>query len=115
MPLISNISPRRFILSLLPSLGLPDAELAEIQSTVQASGQGSYLVRAPRFKTNLQINLLPPLAVYPTLDAALVSDYLVLLMSSTREVQLEGEAVLRCLQAQCGGVEVVPVVQVRPS
>jgi pre-rRNA-processing protein TSR1 len=98
---------------LLPTLGLPDAELTEVSSLVQANGQGSYLVRAPRYKTNLQINLLPPLAVYPTLDAALVSDYLVLLMSSQKEVQLEGEAVLRCLQAQCGGVEVIPVVQVR--
>jgi pre-rRNA-processing protein TSR1 len=93
-------------------LGLPDAELEEVRSTVQFNGQGSYLVRAPRFKTNLQINLLPPLSVYPTLDAALVSDYVVLLLSSKNEVQLEGEAVLRCLQAQCGGVEVVPVVQV---
>lgn len=79
-------------------------------STVRSTG--TYLIRAPRFKTTLQINVLPPLSVYAALDAALVSDYVVLLMSSTREVQLEGEAVLRCLQAQCGGVEIVPVVQV---
>jgi hypothetical protein len=112
VPLISNLSPRRFILGLLPSLGLPEAELAEVASTISPSGTGSYLIRAPRFKTTLQINLLPPLALYQTLDAALVSDYVVLLMSATHEVQLEGEAVLRCLQAQCGGVEVVPAVQV---
>lgn len=86
--------------------------MAEVSSRVHPSGTGSYLVRAPRFKTNVQINLLPPLALYQTLDAALVSDYIVLLMSATHEVQLEGEAVLRCLQAQCGGVEMVPAVQV---
>jgi pre-rRNA-processing protein TSR1 len=76
------------------------------------SEQGSYLLRAPRFKTTLQINLLPPLDVWQTLDAALVSDYVVLLLSSANDVQLEGEAVLRCLQGQAGGVEVVSCVQV---
>jgi pre-rRNA-processing protein TSR1 len=112
VPLLPIISPRRFLLNLLPSLGLPQAELEEISSTV--GERGTYLVRAPRFKTSLQINLLPPLALYPTLDAALVSDYLVLITSSVHEVQLEGEAVLRCLQGQVGGVEVVSCVQVSP-
>jgi pre-rRNA-processing protein TSR1 len=74
--------------------------------------KGTYLIRAPRFKTNLQINLLPPLALYPTLDAALISDYVVLLLSSTDEVQLEGEGILRCLQGQVGGAEIVSCVQV---
>lgn len=109
IPLISDISPRRLLVDLLPTLGLPEAELQEAISTARSTG--TYLVRAPRFKTSLQINILPPLSVYVALDAALVSDYIVLLMSSTKEVQLEGEAVLRCLQAQCGGVEVVPCVQ----
>lgn len=94
----------------MPNLGLTDAELEEVSAHLD--NKGTYLVRAPRYKTNLQINLLPTLSVYAALDAALVSDYLVLVMSSTHEVQLEGEAVLRCLQAQVGGVEVVPVVQV---
>ena len=42
----------------------------------------------------------------------MISDYVVLLLSSTDEVQLAGEAVLRCLQGQAGGVEVVSCVQV---
>ncbi|ORY26891.1 putative ribosome biogenesis and assembly-related protein [Naematelia encephala] len=104
-----SLSPRRFLANLLPTLGLPEHEL---ESVLSALGErGSYHLRAPRFKTNLQINLLPPLAVWQTLDAALVSDYVVLLTSSTDEVQLEGEAVLRCLQAQVGGVEIVSCVQ----
>ena len=73
------------------------------------------MIRAPRFKTTVQLNVLPPLAVYPTLDAALVSDYVILLLSSVDEVQVEGEAVLRCLQAQAGGVEIISCVQVRSS
>lgn len=110
VPLIPIISPRRFLLNLLPSLGLPPSELEQVSSTI--SETGSYLVRAPRFKTTLQINLLPALSLYPTLDAALVSDYVVLVMGSTEEVQLEGEAILRCLQGQVGGAEVIPCVQV---
>ena len=74
---------------------------------------GNYLVRAPRYKTSLQINVLPSLNVYDTLDSVLVSDYVVLLTSSVDEVQLEGEAVLRCLQGQAGGIEIISCVQVR--
>jgi hypothetical protein len=110
VPLIPIISPRRFLLNLLPSLGLSPSELEQVSATIAETG--SYLVRAPRFKTTLQINLLPPLSLYPTLDAALVSDYVVLVMGSTEEVQLEGEAILRCLQGQVGGAEVIPCVQV---
>lgn len=107
IPLLPTLSPRRFLANLLPSLGLPDAVISDIRET------GDYFIRAPRFKTSLKINLLPPISVYPTLDAALVSDYVILLLSSSDEVQLEGEAVLRCLQGQAGGVEVVSCVQVR--
>ncbi|WWD22043.1 hypothetical protein CI109_106531 [Kwoniella shandongensis] len=109
VPLIPSLSPRTFIAKLLPSLGLPESELEEIASTL--AERGTYLVRAPRFKTTLQINLLPPLSLYPTLDAAFVSDYVVLLLSSVDEVQLEGEAILRCLQGQVGGAEIVACVQ----
>ena len=110
VPLLPSLSPRRFLAGLLPSLGLSEAELEEISASLE--DRGTYLIRAPRFKTSLQLNLLPSLSVYPTLDAALVSDYVVLLLSCTEEVQLEGEAVLRCLQGQAGGVEVVSCVQV---
>lgn len=97
---------------LVSSLGLPDDELNSFLSTV--GDQGSYLVRAPRYKTSLQINILPPLDVYHTLDSVLISDYAVILTSSVDEVQEEGEAVLRCLQGQAGGVEIVSCVQVSP-
>ena len=110
VPLLPSLSPRRLLVNLLPALGLEEFELETIETELH--DRGSYLVRAPRFKTSLQINLLPPLSVYSTLDAALVSDYVVLLLSSSEEVQLEGEAVLRCLQGQAGGVEVLSCVQV---
>ncbi|ORX34364.1 putative ribosome biogenesis and assembly-related protein [Kockovaella imperatae] len=109
VPLLPSLSPRRFLADLIPSLGLPEDEQ---QSTIESLNEtGSYLVRAPKYKTSLQINLLPSLSVFPALDAALVSDYVVLLLSSVDEVQLEGEAVLRCLQGQAGGVEMVVAVQ----
>lgn len=110
VPLLPSLSPKRFLANLLPTLGLADTNLEEISATL--ANRGTYLLRAPRYKTILQINLLPPLSVYPTLDAALVSDYVVLLLSSVDEVQLQGEAVLRCLQGQVGGVEIVSCVQV---
>lgn len=100
-------------MDLLPTLGMAEAELEEALKGVQEVG--SYLFRAQKFKTTVQVNLLPPLATYATLDAALVSDYVVLLLSSTDEVQLEGESVLRCLQGQAGGVEIVTCVQVSPQ
>ena len=110
VPLLPSLSPRRLLAKLLPALGLETSELETIIAELE--DRGSYLVRAPRFKTSLQINLLPPLSVYPTLDAALISDYVILLLSSSEEVQLEGEAVLRCLQGQAGGIEVITCVQV---
>jgi pre-rRNA-processing protein TSR1 len=110
IPLLSTLSPRRFLANLLPILDLPSSELDPLLSSL--SQTGTYLLRAPRFKTNLQINLLPPTNVWESLDAALISDYVVLLMSSVDEVQLEGEGVLRCLQGQVGGVEIIPCVQV---
>ncbi|WRT65027.1 uncharacterized protein IL334_001969 [Kwoniella shivajii] len=109
VPLLPSLSPRTFLANLLPSLGLPESELEEISSTI--TDRGTYLIRAPRFKTTLQVNLLPPLSLYPTLDAALISDYVVLLLSSVDEVQLEGEAILRSLQGQAGGVEMIACVQ----
>lgn len=112
VPLLPSLSPGRFVAGLVASLGLPDDELNSFLSTV--GDQGSYLVRAPRYKTSLQINILPCLDVYHTLDSVLVSDYTIILTSSVDEVQEEGEAVLRCLQGQAGGVEIVSCVQVCP-
>lgn len=110
MPLLPSLSPKRFVANLVASLGLPDGELETVLSSIKECG--NYLVRAPKFKTSLQINILPSLNVYVTLDSVLISDYVVLLTSSVDEVQLEGEAVLRCLQGQAGGVEMVSCVQV---
>lgn len=67
---------------------------------------------APRFKSAIHFNILPPLQLFPTLDAALTSDIVVLLLSSVDEVQLEGEAILRCLQGQAGAVTTMACVQV---
>lgn len=96
---------------------MPAADLSNLSARIAASASGErgvFLVPAPRFKTTLQVVLLPPLDVWATLDAALVSDYVVLLMSSADEVQLEGEGVLRCLQGQVGGTNIVSCMQVSP-
>jgi len=86
VPLLPSLSPQRFLRDLLPTLGLPESELDDIHSSLEE--RGTYLIRAPRFKTSLQVNLLPSLDVWSTLDAAL------------------------CLQGQAGGVEVLSSVQV---
>ncbi|EIW68703.1 hypothetical protein TREMEDRAFT_74147 [Tremella mesenterica DSM 1558] len=112
-----GVSTLRWLKGFLPVLGLHEDEFENISQEIDVTQKGgngeigSYMIRAPRFKTILQINLLPSLDVYASLDAALVSDYVVLLLSSKDEVQLEGEGVLRCLQGQAGGVEVVTCVQ----
>jgi pre-rRNA-processing protein TSR1 len=110
IPLLTTVSPKRFLSNFLPALDLPESELEPLLNSL--SETGSYLLRAPRFKTNLQINLIPALSVWEALDAGLISDYVVLLLSSADEVQLEGEGVLRCLQGQIGGVDIVSSVQV---
>jgi hypothetical protein len=110
VPLLPSLSPKRFVANLITTLGLPDSEQEDVLATIGEAG--NYLVRAPRYKTSLQINVLPSLNVYDTLDSVLISDYVVLLTSSVDEVQLEGEAVLRCLQGQAGGIEIISCVQV---
>jgi len=111
VPLLPSLSTERFVLDLLPSLGLSEDEIASISTKITPFS--SIVVPAPRFKTTLIINILPALQVYPTLDSALVSDTVILLSSSVDEVQVEGETILRCLQGQAGGVHVLSCVQVR--
>lgn len=108
VPLIPSVSCERFLRQLLPSIGLSEEEI----SALRKDGPSSFVIPAQRFKTALHFNVLPPYQLYPTLDAALVSDMVIVLLSSVDEVQLEGETILRCLQGQAGGVNVVPVVQV---
>ncbi|KAL1408410.1 ribosome biogenesis protein tsr1 [Vanrija albida] len=110
VPMLPSLSGPRFLADILPSLGISENEAAEISSKLDKQG-ASVIVPAPKFKTTLQINLLPPLELYTTLDAALVSDTIILLLSSTDEVQLEGEAILRCLQGQVGKSNIMTCVQ----
>ncbi|ODO03106.1 hypothetical protein I350_05951 [Cryptococcus amylolentus CBS 6273] len=113
VPLLPSLSPKCFLEKLLPCLGLSEDEVQHARTGIPE--QGTFVVRAPRFKTTLQVNLLPSLSLYPTLDSALVSDYVVLLLSSVDEVQVEGETVLRCLQGQIGTREVISCVQAPAS
>lgn len=111
VPLLPSLSTERFVLDLLPSLGLSEDEIAAL--SVKVTSFSSIVVPAPRFKTTLILNILPALQLYPTLDSALVSDTVILLSSSVDEVQVEGETILRCLQGQAGGVNILSCVQVR--
>lgn len=108
VPLLPSLSCERFIRGLLPALGLSDDDMTELH----LDGRASFVVPAPRFKSSIHFNILPSLQLYPTLDAALTSDIVILLLSSVDEVQLEGEAILRCLQGQAGGVTTMACVQV---
>lgn len=110
IPLLPSISTEKFYIQLLHSLDLSPQEIEELSSRYQP--HCSIFVPVPRFKTNLVVNIVPALDLYASLDVALVSDAVLLLMSSTDEVQVEGEAILRSLQGQAGGVTVLPCVQV---
>jgi pre-rRNA-processing protein TSR1 len=65
--------------------------------------------RAERFRSSLQFILLPYGQLIKTLDAAKVADYTILCLSTEREVNSQGDTLLRCLQAQ-GFPQVVAVV-----
>lgn len=110
IPLIPSISTEKFFIQLLHSLDLSSEEIETLSARYQP--HCSVFVPAPRFKSNLVVNIVPSLDLYAGLDVALVSDAVLLLMSSTDEVQLEGEAILRSLQGQAGNVTVLPCVQV---
>lgn len=110
IPLLPSISTEKFFIQLLHSLALSAEEIEALSAQYQP--HCSIFVPAPRFKTNLVVNIVPSLDLYASLDVALVSDAVLLLMSSTDEVQLEGEAILRSLQGQAGNVTVMPCVQV---
>ncbi|BEJ13858.1 hypothetical protein CspHIS471_0310320 [Cutaneotrichosporon sp. HIS471] len=107
VPLLPSLSCERLIHDLLPALGLSEDDIAGLHW----DGQSSFVTMAPRFKSSIHFNILPPLQVFSALDAALASDIVILLLSSVDEVQLEGEAVLRCLQGQAGGVTAFACVQ----
>lgn len=95
VPLHDSIDTLAFVKTFLESLA------AEEEITL--SSVGSCLIRSPRYKTNIHLQLLPHGALYPTLDAALASDYVVFLLSSSYEVEPREEAMLRTLQSMIGG------------
>ena len=65
--------------------------------------------RAERFKTSLQLAILPYRNFYATLDTCKAADYVVFALSSEVEVDTWGDTLLRTLQAQ-GLPEVVTVI-----
>ncbi|KAJ9111440.1 hypothetical protein QFC19_001209 [Naganishia cerealis] len=113
VPLHRESSAREFTKGFLENLGLESGKRDEVEGKLREVGE--WVIDAPRFKTSLQLIHLPPVSLYATLDAALASDYVVLLLSSEYEVDAEGEAILRCLQSVIGGhgggAQVVACVQ----
>lgn len=108
VPLLPSLSSARLVRDLLPALGLSETDIAALDW----DGQSSFVTPAPRFKSAIHFNIVPALQLFSTLDVALVSDIVIILLSSVNEVQLEGEAILRCLQGQAGAVTTLACVQV---
>ncbi len=110
VPLVPIISLKRFLAGLVPNLGLTDAELEEVSAIWTTRALISCGHRD--IKTNLQIQ--------PATDAFRLCGtrrrarqrLLVLVMSSTHEVQLERRGCSAMSQAQVGGCRGRPVVQV---
>lgn len=94
VPLHSKIETQAFAETFVEALGAEKIALSSV---------GSWMLRSPRYKTNVQLQLLPHGALYPTLDAALASDYVVFLLSSAYEVEEREEGMLRTLQSMIGG------------
>ncbi|KAJ9124987.1 hypothetical protein QFC24_002919 [Naganishia onofrii] len=113
VPLHRKSSAKEFTQGFLGNLGLDEPAREQVEKGLKEVGE--WVVDAPRFKTSLQLIHLPPVSLYATLDAALASDYVVLLLSSEYEVDAEGEAILRSLQSVIGGhgggAQVVACVQ----
>ncbi|KAF8481485.1 ribosome biogenesis protein tsr1, partial [Gautieria morchelliformis] len=101
IPLCSDVYSQDAVKALAGSL--------DVDVDGECPQSGTYRLRAERFKTSLQFILLPYRALYAALDACKVADYVVFILSATREVDEWGDLVLRCLQTQ-GLPEVVTVV-----
>ncbi|CCL98709.1 uncharacterized protein FIBRA_00713 [Fibroporia radiculosa] len=65
-----------------------------------SSEEGTWRVRAERFKTSLQFIPLPYKRLYAALDACKAADYVVFVLSPNVEVDVWGDTLLRTLQAQ---------------
>ncbi|KAG9126309.1 hypothetical protein FRC07_003964 [Ceratobasidium sp. 392] len=102
IPLSSDVSSRQVAIQIVEALGV---------DTSAAPESGTWVVEAPRFRTSLQLLVLPYRHLYASLDAALAADYTLLALSPVTEVDSWGERLLRCLQSQGGLHNVVSVVQ----
>ncbi|ESK90857.1 ribosome biogenesis protein tsr1 [Moniliophthora roreri MCA 2997] len=101
IPLTEDVSSVTTIKTLASSLDLsPEDEIVE---------NGTWKMRADRFKTSLQFITVPYRDFYRSLEACKVADYTVFVLSPTVEVDAWGDTLLRTLQAQ-GLPEVITVV-----
>ncbi|KAF8588003.1 ribosome biogenesis protein tsr1 [Ramaria rubella] len=100
VPLCSDVYARDAAEALVQSLDMDIGDCPQ---------NGLWRIKAERFKTSLQFILLPYRSLYAVLDACKVADYVVFVISATREVDEWGDLALRCLQAQ-GMPEIVTVV-----
>ncbi|KAF9462418.1 ribosome biogenesis protein tsr1 [Collybia nuda] len=91
IPLTPDISPRNTVTSLAESLDI---------STEDCPEEGLWKIRAERFKTSLQFINVAYRNFYAAVDACKVADYVVFVLSSTVEVDVWGDTLLRTLQAQ---------------
>ncbi|KZW00951.1 ribosome biogenesis protein tsr1 [Exidia glandulosa HHB12029] len=100
VPLCPDVTARQAVQALAKSL---DADADDCPE------EGSWKLKAERFKTSLQFVLLPYRRLYDALDACKAADYTLFVLSPTTEVEPWGDLLLRTLQAQ-GLPEVVSVV-----
>ncbi|KAG8688091.1 hypothetical protein FRC09_013108 [Ceratobasidium sp. 395] len=102
VPLSPDVSSRQVAIQIVEALGVDASAAPE---------SGSWIIEAPRFRTFLQLLILPYRHLYAALDATLAADYTLLALSPVTEVDSWGERLLRCLQSQGGLHNVVSVVQ----
>ncbi|KAH7872875.1 uncharacterized protein C8R40DRAFT_1051728 [Lentinula edodes] len=97
VPLTSDIDSRLCVERLALVLG----------ETVEGSGESRSKLHASRFKTSLEF--LFPTTFYSTLDALLIADYVLIILSPSVEVDEQGETLMRTMQS-VGMPSVVAIV-----
>ncbi|QRW00782.1 40S ribosome biogenesis protein Tsr1 and BMS1 C-terminal [Ceratobasidium sp. AG-Ba] len=102
IPLSRDVSARQVAIQIVEALGVDASAAPE---------SGNWVIEASRFRTSLQLLILPYHHLYAALDASLAADYTLLALSPVTEVDAWGERLLRCLQSQGGLHNVVSVVQ----
>lgn len=99
VPLCENVNPMQVVQNLNRSVDLETKDFVGI----------SYIFNIERFKQKLQY-IIPKRNFLDILDFCKVADFVLLLMSAIKEVDLFGETCLRSIQAQ-GISTVIPIVQ----